>query len=173
MPDYDKDTDFYQDWTTVDTPYKVIERYVFVETIGPVEGLDVLDVACGEGRLSRFLMQRGAASVLGVDISPEMIARARRQNASGSPKFQSDGLRYEVVDATDDAFTLDEPVDLVTALYLFHYAPSEQDLRRMCRFIGRNLKPGGRFVHYGINPKYRFEQQSQKWEKSSAFASRP
>ncbi len=159
MPDYDKDTNFYQDWSVVETPYTVLEWYVLLETIGPVTGLEVLDLACGEGRLARVLMARGAASVLGVDISQEMIARARAKNRPGGRDRHFERLRFEVGNAGDARFSLDKPVDCVTALYLFHYAESEQTLQDMCRLVSRNLKPGGHFVHYGINPSYDFELQ--------------
>jgi 2-polyprenyl-3-methyl-5-hydroxy-6-metoxy-1,4-benzoquinol methylase len=45
---------------------------------GRVRGLQVLDVACGHGRVSRVLASRGAA-VTGVDISTELLDRAREQ----------------------------------------------------------------------------------------------
>lgn len=93
-----------------------------------MEGLDVLDVASGEGRLWRLLMEPGACSVVGTDISSEMIARARQENAPGGPVGHFDGLRHETVSASDEAFTLEKPAALVTALYLFHYAASEEEL---------------------------------------------
>ncbi|MBQ3488769.1 MAG: methyltransferase domain-containing protein, partial [Clostridia bacterium] len=35
-------------------------------------GMDVLDVACGTGVLFGYYLERGVASVTGIDISPEM-----------------------------------------------------------------------------------------------------
>ncbi len=46
-------------------------------------GIRVLDVGCGVGRWSRLLAARGA-SVTGIDLSPTMIAEARRR-ASARP----------------------------------------------------------------------------------------
>jgi 2-polyprenyl-3-methyl-5-hydroxy-6-metoxy-1,4-benzoquinol methylase len=133
----------------------VVETYTFFQVLGSVVGLDVLDVAAGEGRLSRMLIARGARTVVGTDVSAEMIRRARELDSDG-PHSTTDGLRFEVVDARDEQFTLDEPADVVTAMYLFHYASSEDDLARMCRFPARNVNPGGRFVTYTINPFYDF-----------------
>jgi 2-polyprenyl-3-methyl-5-hydroxy-6-metoxy-1,4-benzoquinol methylase len=39
-----------------------------LDVTGPVAGLDVLDLACGHGRISRELARRGGR-VLGIDIS--------------------------------------------------------------------------------------------------------
>lgn len=169
MDDYDKNTDSYLNWSETDSIYSLLEWHVFLSTIGSVAGLDVLDVACGGGRLSRKLMKQGARSVVGIDISAEMLDRARAANdpAGPGPRFQN--LRYEQISASDETFTLDEPVDLATALYLFHYASSEQELGRMCQFIGRNLKPGGRFVTCGINPDYDFANQFSGMEDAFGF----
>ena len=118
----------------------------------------ILDLAAGEGRISRMLMEGGAASVLGADISPEMVRRAKEQNdpeaaaRQGSTAQAWPALRYIVLDARDRGFQLEAPVDLVTAAYLFHYAPSEGDLGLMAELIARNLKAGGRLVTYTINP---------------------
>jgi SAM-dependent methyltransferase len=42
-----------------------------------VRGLRVLDLGCGGGRLAVDLAERGASSVLGVDVSERMLALAR------------------------------------------------------------------------------------------------
>jgi len=38
--------------------------------------------------------------------------------------------------------------------YLLHYATNEQHLHGMCRSIAENLRPGGRFVTYQLNPAF-------------------
>ena len=43
------------------------------------EGMDVLDVACGTGVLFDYYLQRGVASVTGIDISPEMAKIAQHK----------------------------------------------------------------------------------------------
>jgi predicted RNA methylase len=46
-----------------------------LQAVGAVDGLTVLDAGCGEGIVSRLLV--GAARVVGIDISSQLIAYAR------------------------------------------------------------------------------------------------
>src|SRR6266446_8814670 len=60
---------------------KRAESYTFFRMVGEIAGKRVLDLACGFGFYTKLLKQRGAAQVVGVDISPEMVrlARAKEQ----------------------------------------------------------------------------------------------
>jgi ubiquinone/menaquinone biosynthesis C-methylase UbiE len=50
-----------------------------------VAGAAVLDVACGQGLATRAVAAAGAASVVGVDVAPPMIAIARRRTPDHLP----------------------------------------------------------------------------------------
>src|SRR5262249_59337254 len=93
--------------------------------VGDVSGLAVLDMAWGEGFYTRELRHRGAARVVGVDLSEGMIQLAREEEAR-LPL----GIEYRV----QDARTLDgsEQFDLVVAAYLLNYAATAVELREMC-----------------------------------------
>jgi SAM-dependent methyltransferase len=54
-----------------------IARYRFAKEY--VRGKRVLDIACGEGYGAAALVKTGAASVIGVDISPEICTHARQK----------------------------------------------------------------------------------------------
>ena len=49
-----------------------------LDLLDPQPGERILDVGCGDGTLTRKIVERGA-TVLGIDNSPEMIAAARAQ----------------------------------------------------------------------------------------------
>ena len=55
-----------------------IERYSLLKLLGKVRGKSVLDLACGEGFCSRLVRERGAARVVGVDLSSGMIGQGDR-----------------------------------------------------------------------------------------------
>jgi toxoflavin synthase len=126
---------------------KRAESYTFFRMVGELTGQRVLDLACGFGFYTRQLKQRGAAQVVGVDISPEMIRLARA-------KEQEDptGVEYRVGDAIH--LPLLGPFDLVTAVYLLNYAESKGQMLGMCQSAYDNLVAGGRFVAYTINPAF-------------------
>jgi ubiquinone/menaquinone biosynthesis C-methylase UbiE len=56
---------------------------ITLELIGDVSGRRVLDLGCGEGGYGRALAGRGAR-VVGVDVSPRMIAVARERAAAAA-----------------------------------------------------------------------------------------
>lgn len=143
-PDYDPIADAYQ--KSKETPRAVhVERFSFFDVLGDVRGQSVLDLACGEGYLTRQIRARGAARVVGVDLSERMIALARQQESR-----QPLGIEYRVDDAK--VMQLGEPFDVVTAGYLLNHARSYDELLQMCQGIARHLKPGGRFVTINLNP---------------------
>src|SRR4051794_25830319 len=108
-------------------------------------GKSVIDLACGEGYYSRELRRRGAARVLGVDLSGAMIGLAEAEEARDPL-----GVEYRV----GDARALEEPGQfaLAFAAYLLNYARTAEELTRMCRAVAHALKPGGRFVTANNNP---------------------
>nr|WP_311775868.1 class I SAM-dependent methyltransferase [Streptomyces lateritius] len=58
-----------------------LERFAvvpgFLALVGDVRGRSILDLASGTGFYSREFRRRGAADVLGIDISSEMVSVAR------------------------------------------------------------------------------------------------
>jgi SAM-dependent methyltransferase len=127
-------------------PYRIfIEEWSVLQAIGAVEGRSVLELAAGTGHYARRMRQRGAAQVVGVDLSPEMIAVAQMHEAQ-SPQ----GISYHVHDVA--TLKLDQTFDDVIAVYLLHYATDQAHLDAMAQVIASHLKPGGRFISYQFNP---------------------
>jgi 2-polyprenyl-3-methyl-5-hydroxy-6-metoxy-1,4-benzoquinol methylase len=110
-------------------------------------GEQVLDVACGAGRFSRQLAERGA-SVMAVDQSERFIARARQRTAPGT------SIDYRVLDATDQVALLalgegrfDKAVSNMALMDMPRIEPLMQALFRL-------LKPSGCFVFSIIHPAF-------------------
>src|ERR1700759_5320826 len=71
-----------------------IEEPSVLKRLGGVDGLSVLDLACGLGIWSRLFVSKGASKVVGVDISSNMIEEAR----AATPTDQAGRLTFEVGD---------------------------------------------------------------------------
>jgi ubiquinone/menaquinone biosynthesis C-methylase UbiE len=95
----------------------------------------VLDVGCGTGvLLGRILERYPGSQVTGVDLSPAMVAQARRRLPQGVPL------------AVADAEALPFPAhrfDMVVSVSSFHFWPAP---RLALAELRRVLRPGGRLV---------------------------
>lgn len=127
-----------------------IEGHTFLQLIGDVEGMSVLDLACGEGFYTRELRRRGASRVVGVDLSEGMIDLAREEEERNPL-----GIEYRAGDAR--LLEGDESFDMVVAAYLLNYASTREELAEMCTAVARALRPGGRFVAVNNNPDQAIE----------------
>lgn len=141
---YEVISDSYED--AKDLPYaRFPERHSMLRAIGDVRGKSVLDLACGTGFYSRGLRDAGARRVVGVDASEAMLSVARAWEA-----HLPTGIEYLAHDVA--ALPRLGEFDLVTAAYLFNYAPDVAALGRMCGRIAENLRGGGEFVCLGPDP---------------------
>ncbi|TCZ61313.1 class I SAM-dependent methyltransferase [Roseicella aquatilis] len=106
---------------------------------------DILDLGCGIGRLAAALADR-AGSVLGLDVSPAMVAEARARHPA---------LRFETCEGGDLGLLADASFDLVLAVDVFPYLVQGglELARRIVAEAGRVLRPGGRLVI--LNLSYR------------------
>jgi SAM-dependent methyltransferase len=124
--------------------------YMVDRAVGDVDGLTLLDLACGIGQFTRRFRRAGARHVVGVDISAEMVTVAR-QMESAEPL----GIQYRVGDAA--ALPVIGSFDLATGVFLLNYAATASELESMLRSVASNLGPGGRLVALTVNPGFRFD----------------
>ena len=143
------------------------ELYSMMNLIGDLTGKKVIDVACGEGWLTRELRKAGASQVIGVDLSEEMIELARWQEA-GEPL----GIEYRVEDAR--ATGSQQDFDLCVSNWLLVYARDRAELGVMCRGLANRIKPGGRFVTLITNPAlYTWQSHPPDYRKYGVSARLP
>ena len=93
-----------------------IEVFTMLRLIGDPTGKTVIDIACGEGFYTRMIRQRGAAKVIGVDLSAKMIGLARASEAQ-----QQLGIEYFVGDGRRD-LRISADYDLAVAAYFLNIA---------------------------------------------------
>lgn len=114
-----------------------------LELLPDLQETRVLDLACGEGRLSRELARRGA-SVVAVDVSKVLL-----EKASALEEEEPLGIRYVHADATSTDLLVGESFDGVTC----HFGLSDiDDLAGALATVSRLLRPGGWFVSSILHP---------------------
>jgi SAM-dependent methyltransferase len=109
-----------------------LHRYLLARHLS--RGLDVLDVASGEGYGSAFLAQT-AGSVIGVEIDPASVAHAERS-------YRAPNMRFVEGDARDLPLP-DASVDLVVSFETIEHF-YEHD--RFLAEVRRVLRPSGRLL---------------------------
>ena len=113
----------------------------FLHVVGDVSGLTVLDAGCGEGYLSRILVQRGA-NLTGIDISAPLIEIAHR-------KAFADQITYQVADLSQPLPVYQGHFDLITSFFVLN---DVYDYKGFLATLGSVLKPAGRLVLFMNNP---------------------
>ena len=104
-------------------------------------GLDILDVACGTGVMFDYYLQRGAASVTGIDISPEMAKIAAEKHA-GEEKIR-------VICGDVEEFKFDRKFDRIVVYNAFPHFPYP---KRLIKILAGLLKEDGRLtVAHGMS----------------------
>lgn len=120
---------------------------VIFQALGDVRGKSLLDLACGDGFYTRKFRRIGADPVMGVDLSPKQIERAREIE-----EREPLGIEYRVGDAL--GLELSRRFEVVTAIHLLHYLENREEIEAVLRGIHRVLPDGGRFVTMIANPEF-------------------
>jgi len=104
----------------------------------PEGGERILDLACGTGRHSLELVKRGF-SVVGSEISPELIAIANQEAAA-------QGLEATFIEGDLRELDFEQEFDIVLNLNdgAVGYFETDEENHRTFEVISRALKPGGR-----------------------------
>lgn len=107
-----------------------------------MQGLRVVDLGCGFGWFCRWAREVGALSVLGLDVSENMLARARATRDAATTYARAD---LEQLSLPEGAF------DVAYSSLALHYVAN---LSGMLEQLRRALVPGGRFVFSVEHPLY-------------------
>jgi SAM-dependent methyltransferase len=106
-----------------------------------LRGLSVIDLGCGFGWFCRWAREHGAAKVLGLDISLNMLSRARDNTADDAITYTlADLERLELPPAS---------FDLAYSSLALHYIT---DLASLLATLHRSLVPGARLVFSTEHP---------------------
>ncbi len=108
-----------------------------------IRGRRVVDLGCGFGWFARWARMEGASHVLGLDLSENMLARAKADTVDPAVQYARADL---------DSLELPEgEYDLAYSSLTFHYIA---DFGRLARMVFRALTPGAHLVFTIEHPIY-------------------
>lgn len=119
----------------------ILSRYQ--EHFGPVQRGRALDFGCGVGRLT-FPLAQEFASVLGLDISPSMLAEAE----TNADRLGLSNVQFALAD--DRLSNAVGEFDFVNSYIVLQHIPVRRGLAILSRLVEK-VRPGGGFhVHFSV-----------------------
>jgi len=139
-----------------DTYQKKVILPNLLRLMEPKQGKKILDLGCGQGFFSREFAKSGA-QIIGVDISKELIAIARKN----SPK----NITFEVSPAHRLTFLTTASLDAVVVILAIQNIENIDGVFAEC---ARILKPAGKFFIVMNHPTFRvLKESSWGWDEKS------
>lgn len=149
------DTNFFSAYEQMPRSVKGLEAagewHVLKELMPNLRNKSVLDLGCGFGWHCRFAREQQASSVIGVDISDNMLQRAREKTDDRFISYIK--MPIEDIDFSGSEF------DVVISSLAFHYIESYEAI---CKKVHDCLKPGGTFVFSVEHPIFT-SRNEQAW----------
>lgn len=113
-----------------------VETQCLFSLADKLSGADILDLGCGTGHLSEMLQNRGA-NVTGIDISPNMLQKARE-----SSEHLGLGINYRLMDVHDLCFDADT-FEAVFSMVAVEFIP---DTDLAFKNVAKVVKRGGAVI---------------------------
>jgi 2-polyprenyl-6-hydroxyphenyl methylase/3-demethylubiquinone-9 3-methyltransferase len=128
-------------WWDVDSEFRPLHminplRLDWIHSICPVTGQRVLDVGCGGGILADSMARRGAAEVLGIDLSTKALKIAQLH----ALEAQTPNIAYREISVEGLAAEVPASFDVVTCMEMLEHVPDPASVVQACAEL---VKPGG------------------------------
>ena len=152
MVTYDGIAEWYDQWVGTN-PMHNDPYFSAAETLmGDVTGQRICDLACGQGRVSRYLADQGAR-VVGIDLSANLLEIARRHEVE-LPR----GIKYLLADAqnldSEEAGTFDGVICFMALMDI-------PDLASTINSVTRILQSDGWFIFSILHPCFNSSQSGE------------
>ena len=132
----------------------LFEIPVLFSMLPDIQGKRILDLGCGFGEHCMEYVKKGAARVVGIDISEKMLEVARREYADSKIEY--------INMAMEDLSQITEQFDVVISSLAIHYV---EDFSAVVNDIYRLLAQDGVFVFSQENPINTCHGEGNRWTK--------
>lgn len=109
-----------------------------LDLVPEIEGKTFLEVGCGSGRSIKYLVEKGAKKIYGLDLSAKQLEEA----ASYNKESVTEGKTELILGAMEEKINV-TPVDVVFSVYAIGWTPEPG---KTFKNIFEYLKPGGLFI---------------------------
>lgn len=152
------DNEFFKKYSQMDRSTKGLESagewHILKNMFPSFKGKKVLDLGCGFGWHCRYAAEQGAISVLGIDISKNMLNRAKENT-------NYNNIEYKCIPIEDINFSK-EKFDIVISSLVFHYI---KDFDKICKIIYNSMNDNGDFIFSVEHPIFT-SNETQDWNYS-------
>ena len=135
---------------------ELFEKPALFSLLPNLTGKTVIDLGCGFGEHCMEYVRRGAASVVGIDISKKMLSVAQTENSH--PKITYMHLAMEEVSRIKNQF------DVVTSSLAIHYI---KDYQVLVHDVHELLKDDGVFVFSQEHPMNTCFSDGDRWTRDA------
>lgn len=154
---YDNES-FFKEYTSLResgvTYNDFVEQPAIKAAISTLKGKSVLDLGCGSGHFAMYCIENGAANVLGVDISRNMIKMAKQKNKHKKIEY--------VCMPIEDLELQDQKFDLIISSLAVHYI---KDYSNLVKKVSSLLKENGEFIFSTEHPIVTARKGMNNWIK--------
>lgn len=130
-------------------------------------GKVALDIGCGQGLVADMVQDQSKATVQGINISPEQIAKAKdnaaRKGKLGTVLDFQQGSMNDLLPFPDNSFD---------AAYIVQASPYAHDFGKLLSDVRRVLKPGGIFSDLAVTTLDKYDPANATHVQMAAEAKR-
>lgn len=138
---------FFAGYATLDRSIKGLDgapEWPAILTLLPeLKGKRIVDLGCGYGWFCRYAHDKGAAEVVGLDVSSKMLEKAREMTHAAGITYRLEDLEQLQLPA--------QSVDLVYSSLALHYL---EDINALLSTVYQALVPGGKLIFSAEHPIY-------------------
>nr|VFJ96151.1 MAG: Ubiquinone/menaquinone biosynthesis C-methylase UbiE [Candidatus Kentron sp. LFY] len=155
MAEYDDVVDIYT--TLITSAFQRINHIFDNEleiSMAEIDGKDVLDVPCGNGKYSQLMLDKGANRVLGIDVSETMINLCKEKfSTSRAHFFCGDVSSFDFSKIIDPNGTI-QKYDIIYTFALWHYFPTLDIIKTTIKNLSSFLKKNGSLYALVLDSRY-------------------